>query len=195
LRISEQWDRQPFYVTNDPTTGAPSLPVPDVSEISQNLIFADYQGAKALDHDDGSSFFDDHSNVIFMGWGQKTFLPAPGAKKTRNSLILFTSSVLTEHGGEKLVEYAEEFFNNTVVMTGGSYGKIDKCDPKFMKVHDNRIFANGADTFKFSCGGKSLTLAEMQKQGFETGSTLSAEIPKDDILIAQAKQLLGFVEA
>ena len=50
--------------------------------------------------DDGSSFFNDTSNVIFMGWGQKTFEPSPGRKFTRDSLILFTSSVLTEHGGE-----------------------------------------------------------------------------------------------
>jgi hypothetical protein len=35
-----------------------------------------------------------------MGWGQKTFEPSPGRKFTRDSLILFTSSVLTEHGGE-----------------------------------------------------------------------------------------------
>jgi hypothetical protein len=32
--------------------------------------------------------------------GQKTFEPSPGRKFTRDSLILFTSSVLTEHGGE-----------------------------------------------------------------------------------------------
>jgi hypothetical protein len=172
--------------------------VPDVSEISQNFIFADYQGTKALDHDDGSSFFDDHTNVIFMGWGQKTFLPAPGAKKTHNSLLLFTPSVLTEHGGEKLAEYAEEFFNNTIVMNQGNYGKIWSgrgCDPKFLKLHDNKIFAKNAATFGFSCGGKSLTLEEMQKQGFEIGSTVSAEIPEDGVLISQAKQLLGFVEA
>jgi len=39
---------------------------------------------KALDHDDGSSFFYDHHNVIYMGWGQKTFEPSPG-EMSRNS--------------------------------------------------------------------------------------------------------------
>jgi len=41
-------------------------------------------GVKALDHDDGSSFFYDHHNVIYMGWGQKTFEPSPG-EMSRNS--------------------------------------------------------------------------------------------------------------
>ena len=89
--------------------------------------FADYQGVKALDHDDGSSFFFDHSNVIYMGWGQKTFEPAPGNKTASDSLILFTSSVLTEHGGETSAKYAEKFVNNTIVFKPGQahYGSVD----------------------------------------------------------------------
>ena len=69
--------------------------------------------------DDGSSFFNDTSNVIYMGWGQKTFEPSPGRKFTRDSLILFTSSVLTEHGGETSPRFAEHFTNNTVVFAAG----------------------------------------------------------------------------
>ena len=88
--------------------------MPDETEISQNFLFADYDGIKALDHDDGSSFYNDHSNVIFLGWGQKTFEPSPGAKRTHNSLILFTTNVLTEHVVDCPLEYAERFYNNTV---------------------------------------------------------------------------------
>ena len=43
------WDRQPFAMA----PGA--LPVPAMTDISRNFIFADYEGVKALDHDDGSS--------------------------------------------------------------------------------------------------------------------------------------------
>ena len=32
-----------------------ALPVPAMTDISRNFIFADYEGVKALDHDDGSS--------------------------------------------------------------------------------------------------------------------------------------------
>ena len=42
-----------------------------------------------------------------MGWGQKTFMPSPGNKSTTDSLILFSSSVLTEHGGETSADVAE----------------------------------------------------------------------------------------
>ena len=95
------WDRQPFAM------GPDEQPSPRVTEISQNFIFGDYDGVKALDHDDGSSNYDDHSNVIFMGWGQKTFEPAPGRKHTWNSLFLFSDQILTEHGGEVNTTFAE----------------------------------------------------------------------------------------
>ena len=90
--------------------GPDELPSPQVTEIYQNFIFGDYDGVKALDHDDGSSNYDDHSNVIFMGWGQKTFEPAPGRKHTWNSLFLFSDTVLTEHGGEVNSTFAEVCF-------------------------------------------------------------------------------------
>ena len=37
-----KWDRQPFAMTLN------SLPVPAVTDIANNLIFADYDGVKAL---------------------------------------------------------------------------------------------------------------------------------------------------
>merc|ERR1712048_658338 len=51
------WDRQPYSIS----PGA--LPVPARRSINHNFLFADYDGEKGIDHDDGSSFYDDHSNV------------------------------------------------------------------------------------------------------------------------------------
>eukprot|EP01052_Picozoa_sp_SAG31_P066947 SAG31_NODE_25736_length_455_cov_1.005618_1_plen_67_part_01 len=64
-----------------------------------------------------------------MGWGQKTFEPAPGNKTTSDSLILFSSSVLTEHGGERDARFAETFERNTVLFAPGqaNYGKVDSA--------------------------------------------------------------------
>jgi len=83
------WDRQPFRTVN-PATGKASL-APAVNLIKRNFIFADYSGVKALDHDDGSSYYDDSENVIFMGWMHKNFVPSPGRKHTFNSLGLFAA--------------------------------------------------------------------------------------------------------
>ena len=235
-------DRQPFAMSRSPT----ALPIPAVTTTRNNFIFADYQGVKALDHDDGSrcvfcfgcflrcrlcfrlflalfdgriwlvvrrflllfhfllipaarSFFNDTQNVIYMGWGQKTFLPAPGGKRTWASLILFTSSVLTEHGGEVSKEYGEHFYNNTVVFKPGtgSYGKVDSVDQiknGMMDLYDNQFFvsdARSASGFGLSVGksGK-LGLKQLQALGAEQGSTLSEGLPSDAKLVAMAKAML-----
>ena len=134
-----------------------------------------------------------------MGWGQKTFLPAPGGKRTWNSLILFSGSVLTEHGGEVSKEFAERFYNNTVVFQPGqaSYGKVDSVDQiktGTMDLHDNQFFVSDAETasgFGLNVGksGK-LDLKQLQALGAEQGSTLREGLPSDDELVAMAKGML-----
>lgn len=183
------WDRQPFAMKND------SLPVPSVTEIAGNFIFADYDGVKALDHDDGSSYYNDHSNVIYMGWGQKTFKPAPGKKRTWNSLILFTNSVLTEHGGELNSSFTEQFFNNTIVFDPKSahYGTIDKMEQiknHLVQLHNNQIFTNNM-SLTITVEKKQLTFEQLQSTGAEENSSLIKHIPSDTILITMAKELLG----
>jgi hypothetical protein len=189
------WDRQPFAMSRSPT----AVPVPAVTVTTNNLIFADYQGVKALDHDDGSSFFDDSQNVIYMGWGQKTFKPSPGAKRTFDTLILFTTSVLTEHGGETSKEFGEHFYNNTIVFAPGAagYGKVDtaqQISSGMMELRDNRFFVSGQTTkFGLSVGARKMDLAQLQAIGAETGSTLTQGLPSDAELVAMAKGLLLMV--
>ena len=183
------WDRQPFSMQ------AGALPVPAVTETFQNLVFADYQGVKALDHDDGSSFFFDHHNVIYMGWGQKTFEPAPGNKTASDSLILFTSSVLTEHGGETSADYAETFANNTVVFTPGAanYGKVDseaQLTQQLLQLRGNRFFTAGEDLQLAVGKNGTKNLAELQAMGAEQGSTITKILPTDEQLVSMAKAML-----
>jgi hypothetical protein len=183
------WDRQPFAMT------AESMPVPAVTEIAYNFIFADYDGVKALDHDDGSSLYDDHSNVIFMGWGQKTYEPSPGAKRTHNTLILFSSSVLTEHGTEVNATYAEQFYNNTVVFVGDNprYGVIDtaaQITSGVLQLHGNHFYMGGAP-FHVQVGKDALDFQQLQALGGELNSTVSNGTLSDAVLVQMAKSLLG----
>jgi len=188
------WDRQPF-------AQAPGEePVPHVTEIDRNFVFADYQGVKGLDHDDGSSFYDDHSNVIFMGWGQKTFEPAPGAKQTHDSLILFASSVLTEHVPDVVpLQYAERFYNNTVVFApgshggGGHYGSVDSLASltnKALQLSSNTFYTDGANV-TLSVGKAPMTLAQLQAAGVEVNSIELHTLPSDAAIVAMATELLG----
>ena len=189
VACDDRWDRQPFSMEEG------ALPVPALTVTEHNLIFADYQGAKALDHDDGSSFFFDHHNVIYMGWGQKTFEPSPGNKTASDSLILFTSSVLTEHGGEASADFAERFINNTIVFTPGqaNYGKVDteaQISSGMMQLRENRFFTDGAE-LKLAVGGNGTKdLAELQALGAEVGSTIVKTLPSDAWIVAAAKGLL-----
>lgn len=184
------WDRQPFAMKSD------SLPVPAITEISGNFLFGDYDGVKAIDHDDGSSFYNDHTNVIYMGWGQKTFKPAPGEKRTWNSLILFPTSVLTEHGGEINSSFSEHFYNNTIVFDPASanYGVINKMaqiQHHLLQLHSNHFFTANL-SLEITVEKKTLTLEQLQATGAEVNSSLIKNIPTDTKLVAMARELLRF---
>ena len=78
------WDRMPYWTLNGvddgfdswsnitkPANGASA--VKDFDHIRRNLVFTDYGGSRALDHDDGSQLFRDEANVL-VGSGVKNFL-------------------------------------------------------------------------------------------------------------------------
>ena len=163
-------------------------PVPAWSTIERNLIFADYDGVKGLDHDDGSSFFDDQHNVIYMGWGQKTFKPSPGAKRTHGSLILYAPSVLTEHEGE--AGYPQQFYDNVAVLAeGGTYGSIDgagQLSSGELQLRNNTIYGD----FRVTVGGDKLSWDQFQQGDVERGSRNDPTRPSDAALVAMAKALL-----
>lgn len=194
------WDRIP-YVATSRTSGKPrarntSWPVPGLSTITRNFIFADYDGVKALDHDDGSSFYDDVSNVIYMGWGQKTFLPSPGAKLTRNSLFLFSPSLLTDHGGETSPDFAEIFANNTVVfpnLTKSIWGAVDSVEQitgETTVTRSNTFFAPHGD-ISAMLGKAHTNFAGLQAAGAEVNSRIISSMPTDDMLKQMVMNTLG----
>ena len=170
--------------------------MPGLSTIARNFIFADYDGVKALDHDDGSSFYDDVANVIYMGWGQKTFKPSPGAKTTRDSLFLFSPSLLTDHGGETSPEFAEVFANNTVIFANtsasnwGAVDAVEQITAKTTVTRDNTFFTPNGD-LSASIGKNHSNFEGLQAMGAEIGSRVVANMLTDERLIQMAMQTLG----
>lgn len=189
-------------------------PIPEITEIYKNLIFADYDGVKvrflnqgtilfndlfmcvsqALDHDDGSSFYNDHNNVIYLGWGQKTFEPAPGHKHTHNSLILFADNVLTEHGGETGPDMAEKFYNNTLILLSSSYGSVNSIDQltnRTLVLENNTYFVPpSTPTIILDLGKLHYNFTALQTLGFEKGSSLHSGWPSDEKIVDLASVLL-----
>ena len=66
------WDRAP-YVTNRGAGTGPTI-TPEYRNISRNLLFN--AGEWALDHDDGSSYMVDDSNVLVYGKRASCFDPS-----------------------------------------------------------------------------------------------------------------------
>lgn len=205
------WDRMPFLHDIGPG-GEPSFtPVP--TTIANNFIFANYGSSQGVDNDDGSSYFDSHDNVFYMADGFKMDYGG------HDSLFHSNLVVNYPYDGQNCVNiggflkgHGDGFYNNTcLVGIGGkrkpsgcgdpscfvtaatgldNVGGVSQCDPAFVNFHDNKYFSpNGNATL--NCGGKALSIPEVQKKhGIEIGSTFAA-LPTDQEIIAWAKDRLG----
>lgn len=69
------WDRQPYLMTHQSINGSLSQPTlfPLPSEIHHNTLFNNYNSFYPIDHDDGSCYWVDHSNVQIYG-AKKNYL-------------------------------------------------------------------------------------------------------------------------
>ena len=135
----------------------------------------------------------DWLTLLALLCSQKTFEPAPGNKTASDSLILFTSSVLTEHGGEHDARFAETFERNTIVFMPGkySYGKVDKASQlgTVLLLNNNSFYTDGAD-ITLTVGSKANNLTELQALGAEQASTITTQLPTDAQMVSWAKVLL-----
>jgi len=200
------WDRQPFVTTV--ATGSPSI-IPAITEIHHNFLFADYSGVKAIDHDDGSSYYFDHDNVIVGGWLHKNFLASPGHKRTSKTLGLFSPIGMHNSGpGEQNLETEnyESLTNSTILMPeGGTYLMVPACDRNLLRMYirtgANTIFTQNVSNVTIECGGtkdpdpqqKTLTLDDWQLRGQDKGTTLTDSMPSDSEIGNMIKEWLPFV--
>ena len=207
------WDRQPF-VTKVRDGETASL-VPAYNEISHNFIIANYYCSAPLDHDDGSSYYYDHHNVLVYG-GYKNNIGH--SKRAENNLFIYPGDAFpkppqqTLFGGFVKRPYClfsngnslgalpsgwdEYYTNNTCVFDGNSIYDLGSCKYTQLSLSspftaNNSFYSSSAD-ITINCGDNNLTFSEWQKAGKDKGSTIN-DIPPISTIISWAKDLLGMV--
>ena len=183
------WDRMPFLTT---TTGKPSFtPLP--SHTQHNMILANYGASEGFDNDDGSSWYYTHHNVFYQADGFKMDYGGHSSKFWSN--LVYSDNKKCYGTGSFLEGQADEFNNNTCILaqqkdSAPRLGHMFQCADFGMKPNSNRYFtATGNGTF--ACGDQmEVTIQEMQKQGFETGSTIEV-MPPVETIMSWARRILS----
>ena len=106
-------------------------------------------------------------------------------------------------GGLPPAGYAEAYFDNICVLDKGAPylsvgGRLDdrKGFEAGLKLSNNTVYSEGGDfgTIVQINGGdhkKRLSFGDFQKQGFDTSSRVSGDMPTPDTIVSWARPLLG----
>ena len=205
------WDRQPFLTkVRDGTTA--SL-IPADNEISHNFVIGNYYTTAPLDHDDGSSYYYDHHNVLAYG-GYKNNIGH--SKRAENNLFIYPGdafpkppsfgSFLAAH--QICLRYHdsppdspqstrnESYISNICVFNGIHPYDRTNCFPGYLSTSvpftANNSFYTPSGQIMFSCNHSNYTLAEWQEAGKDEGSSVHT-LPPIETVISWAKELLDFV--
>lgn len=185
------WDRQPFlYSPTDRESGVLGLS-PETHLLWGNFIFntnfiGSAHGLYCIDHDDGSSQYDDRGNVLVYG-GIKY---RDGVNRTAiENLVVYSIGAAFQVNGFQ----TDIFSNNTVILNGDAYTCVGHAFPGVTTA--NNIFYTPNDTsLAFHTDGCSVhedTLEQWQQQcKCDKGSMVKSEITAQQIL-DMAASLLG----
>jgi hypothetical protein len=147
---------------------------------------------RALDHDDGSSYYNDTSNFLVFG-GCKNY---KGDHKICGNNVIVYPGIESRSTGARSCQTNDnggfafqEFIGNQCIQGDGNFytfqGKCtDKSNVPF--TADNRFYSNGS---KFVCG-EAHSLADMQKNGLDLGSTVK-DLPSVEDIIKMGRDALG----
>lgn len=194
------WGRVPYLFPWPNGTANGLKPYND--ELAFNFIVAG-GGANggSFDHDDGSSFYDDHHNFEVYG-GKKSDFDGH-AKVTHDSIHAYSNvygskcvGIMNLPHASPNSYFAEGYFNNKCVLSSsgdayldlGSPCAVDSTLANRMLLGNNSIFAPNA-TVGVSCG-KSYTFAEWAATGADPGTTV-ADLPPAATIIAWARDMLS----
>jgi len=199
------WDRQPYLTRNGVNDGPPTgekLGLHNVSivksqcHIEQNFIINGYNGVWAIDHDDGSQYYNDTSNVMVWG-GCKNYLGH--SKSCDHNLIIFPGIDERASGGRRCQTddngvFANQYFHeNTCVTEDGAPYSFSGCDPRDLQktVYQtaNNVFYSPNSTFVQDCQ-QSMNLKEWQGLGQDLGSK-AGNLPSTAEIVAMAQQKLS----
>jgi len=192
------WDRQPFLTTVKNGTATTEMAFRNVW---RNFIIANYGGAKEVDNDDGSLFWNIHSNFMAYGWAQKFKCGAIYSYDNVKAFLQlggkFDAGCLTE---DKNVFYPNLWHNDTLIALGSNdfnyracWGSDGQHDWDKTQVFNNSIYleTSKVNAMVSGCDGKTITLAQLQKEGKEPGSRQFNAYPPTSKIIQWAKEKLG----
>lgn len=185
------WDRQPFlYSPTDSGSDVLCLS-PETHRLWGNFIFnknfiGPARGLYTIDHDDGSSQYDDRGNVLVYG-GIK-YRDGVNRTATENLVVYSIGAAFQVNGF-----MTDVFSNNTVILNGAAYTCVGHAFPG-VTTANNMFYTPNDTSLHFTTGGCNMhedTLQQWQ-QGCkcDQGSTVKSEITVQQIL-SMAADLLG----
>eukprot|EP00039_Didymoeca_costata_P032779 m.39344 g.39344 ORF g.39344 m.39344 type:complete len:907 (+) comp9540_c0_seq1:194-2914(+) len=197
------WDRKPFvWTSEDESSALTANMIPNRFHIHNNFMvrtsfLGESMNLYCLDHDDGSSMYNDTFNFLLYG-----------GIKFREGYSKHASHNLVAYGNgqdNRMVPFADQcrgtgnsFTNNTAISaTGQFYGACAQYNPTLPTDHANIDYNTFYTDMAFSdggCGGAKhpLDWAAWQKLGQDVHSSLNpaSKLPTDQI-VKDAMTLLG----
>ena len=191
------WDRQP-YLTDAIQPGIPSL-WGHLSYIHHNVLLNNYNSLYPIDHDDGSSFYEDSYNFQIYG-GMKSYLGH--SKKDHHHIYVYpdlrNGGCLHEYyPSPELSGWNESWVENTCILYKSQVPyKFAHCDTKNLYLSylaDNKIYTPPGINVGFNCTvngtNRLLSLQEWQALGMDLGTTAQTA-PDIQTIIQWGREML-----
>ena len=185
------WDRMPYLTTVQ--TGEPSV-IPATTNITRNFIINSYDSTWPLDHDDGSSFYEDTYNFLVYG-GYKNYLG--NSKNVHDNIYVLPDS--RSSGGGQCVEdvgvgensgWGEQWYNNTCICAGPNAGVYSSADDHKLAAGGNVYMTKSGNVTMQVGSVEEIELEEAQKTlGFDLGSAIE-EFPSNNEIIKMGRDML-----
>eukprot|EP01060_Flectonema_neradi_P034851 TRINITY_DN6248_c0_g1_i1.p1 TRINITY_DN6248_c0_g1~~TRINITY_DN6248_c0_g1_i1.p1 ORF type:complete len:851 (+),score=175.79 TRINITY_DN6248_c0_g1_i1:40-2553(+) len=159
------WDRQAFLTKAPVDDGFPDSVkwglsglsiLPEVNQMTNNFIINGYNGVWSLDHDDGSSFYNDSDNLLVWG-GCKNY---EGHSKNCTHNVIVYPGIPNRSSGTRRCQTSDNsifgnqfYFGNQCITNDGNAYSINSysgppCTPKnllndFYHTHTNKFYSPG----------------------------------------------------
>jgi hypothetical protein len=191
------WDRQP-YLTDAMQPGIPSL-WQHPSYIHHNTLLDNYNSLYPIDHDDGSSFYEDSYNFQIYG-GMKSYLGH--SKKDHHQMYVYPdtrrAACLHEyHPSPDLSGWNESWVQNTCILYESrlpyKFAYCNTANLFLSYLADNKIYIPPRTDVGFECTvngtSKILSLEQWQALGMDLGTTAQTA-PDIQTIIQWGREML-----
>ena len=198
------WDRQPYLThsgvddgyTVSQKYGSSGSILKKNDVITRNFIINGYNGVWAIDHDDGSQFFNDTANLMLWG-GCKNYL---GHSKSCDRNVMIYPGFGRSHSTKPCQTddnsvFANQYHDNNQCITsdGNAYsmGGWKQCERNDIQQHVYQTFNNTlyAPKAEFTAPGPCADFAAWQAQGQDLHSQV-LPLPSTEQVVAMSKAVL-----